>query len=61
MLKDVTYTFEYKDCNIVFETQYHLATHNKNENHYLRQKRGKIMVTLTKLLLGRRERRQLKQ
>ena len=26
---------------MVFETQYRLATHKKNENHYLRRKRGK--------------------
>ena len=61
MFKDVTYTFEYKDCNMVFKTQYRLAIHKNNENHYLKRKRGKIMVTLRKLLLERRERRQLKQ
>ena len=61
IFKDGTYTCKYKDCNMVFETQDRLVAHKKNENHYLRPKRGKIMVTLTKLLLRRRERRQLKQ
>ena len=41
MFKDVTYTCKYKDCNVVFETQYCLAAHKKNENHYLRRKRRK--------------------
>ena len=41
IFKDVTYTCKYKDYNMVFQTQYHLAAHKKNENHYLRRKRGK--------------------
>ena len=41
MFKDVTYTCKYKYCNMVYETQYRLATHKKNKNHNLRQKRGK--------------------
>ena len=46
---------------MVFETQYRLATHKKNENHYLRRKRGKDNGDADKVYAEKKERRQLKQ